>query len=111
MALGIDLAGHKRVLGFWQGATENHEICDALLGDLGSWSCALVKRILLVTDGGEGLLKALKGRWGKKRVHQRCTIHKDPISSGICRSAGGRKPIAASGLCWSKPVTRGPRSC
>ncbi len=77
VALGIDLAGHKRVLGFWQGAAENHEICEALLGDLESRGCALVKRILFVTDGGSGLLKALKGRCGKKLVHQRCTIHKD----------------------------------
>ena len=77
VALGIDLAGHKRVLGFWQGATENHEICDALLGDLETRGCALVKRILFVTDGGTGIIKALKARCGKKLIHQRCTIHKD----------------------------------
>jgi len=77
VALGIDLEGHKRVLGFWQGATENHEICEALLGDLDSRGCALVKRILFVTDGGSGLHKALNARCGMKLVHQRCTIHKD----------------------------------
>ncbi len=77
VALGIDLAGHKRVLGFWQGATENHEICDALLADLDRRGCALVKRILFVTDGGAGLIRALKARFGKKLIHQRCTIHKD----------------------------------
>ena len=77
VALGIDLAGHKRVLGFWQGATENHEICDALLADLDRRGCALVTRILFVTDGGAGLIKALKARFGKKLIHQRCTIHKD----------------------------------
>ncbi len=77
VALGIDLAGQKRVLGFWQGATENHEICDALLADLDRRGCALVKRILFVTDGGAGLIKALKARFGKKLIHQRCTIHKD----------------------------------
>ena len=68
MALGIDLAWHKRVLGFWQGATENHEICDALLGDLETRGCALVKRTLFVTDGGTGLIKALFVRDGIGQV-------------------------------------------
>lgn len=62
VALGIDLAGHKRVLGFGQGATENHEICDALLGDLATRGCALGKRILFVTDGGTGISNARKAR-------------------------------------------------
>ncbi|MBP8625498.1 MAG: transposase [Syntrophorhabdales bacterium] len=34
IALGIDTAGYKHILGFWQGATENHEICEALLADM-----------------------------------------------------------------------------
>ena len=29
-----------------------------------------------MTDGGSGLLKALRERFGKKLVHQRCAIHK-----------------------------------
>jgi len=57
IALGIDLDGHERVLGFWQGATENHEICDALLADLDRRGCALVKRILFVTMEGRGSSK------------------------------------------------------
>lgn len=77
VALGIDLEGQKHVLGFWQGATENHEICEALLADLDRCGCRLTKRILFVTDGGAGLIKALKARFGKKLIHQRCTIHKD----------------------------------
>ncbi len=111
VALGIDLAGHKRVLGFWQGATENHETCEALLGDLESRGCALVKRILFVTDGGSGLLKALKARCGRNSSTNAARSIRTAISCGICRSAGGRKPIAASGLRWSKPVTRRPRPC
>lgn len=31
IALGIDTDGNKHVLGFWQGATENHEVCESLL--------------------------------------------------------------------------------
>jgi len=77
IALGIDTEGHKHVLGFWQGATENHEICEELFGDLQRRGLGLTKKILWITDGGKGILKALKDRFGKKLIHQRCTIHKD----------------------------------
>jgi len=76
VALGIDRAGHKQVLGFWQGATENHAICEELLADLERRDCHLTVRVLFVTDGGGGIRKALKAQYGKKLLHQRCTIHK-----------------------------------
>ena len=34
VALGIDFGGRKHVLGLWPGATENHEVCAALLDEL-----------------------------------------------------------------------------
>ena len=37
----------------------------------------LSKNILFVTDGGKGIIKALKERLGSGLIHQRCTIHKD----------------------------------
>jgi transposase-like protein len=77
VALGIDEDGEKQVLGFWEGATENHEICEELLADLERRGLILSKKILFVTDGGKGIIKALKDRFGKKLIHQRCTIHKD----------------------------------
>ena len=77
VGLGIDLEGKKQVLGFWQGATENHEICQALLSELESRGLVLSKNILFVTDGGKGIIKALKDRLGSGLIHQRCTIHKD----------------------------------
>jgi len=77
VALGIDLQGIKAPLGFWEGATENHEICEQLLVDMEGRGLKLSKRILWVTDGGGGIIKALKDRYGKKLIHQRCTIHKD----------------------------------
>ena len=77
VALGIDTEGNKHVLGFWQGATENHEICESLLSDLERRGLLLSKKILWVTDGGKGIIKTLKDRYGKKLLHQRCTIHKD----------------------------------
>ncbi len=77
VCLGIDCNGEKKVLGFWQGATENSEVCEELLADMESRGLKLSRRIIWVTDGGKGVIKALKGRFGKKLIHQRCTIHKD----------------------------------
>lgn len=77
VALGLDEAGHKHALGFWQGATENHEICEELLADLERRGLLLSRNILFVTDGGKGIIKALRDRYGSKLIHQRCTIHKD----------------------------------
>jgi len=77
IAIGIDTEGYKHVLGFWEGATENHEICEELFMDMERRGLRLSKKILWVTDGGKGIIKALKERFGKKLIHQRCTIHKD----------------------------------
>jgi transposase-like protein len=77
VALGIDREGNKAPLGFWEGATENHEVCEALLADMERRGLKLPKRVLWVTDGGSGIIKCLKDRYGKKLIHQRCTIHKD----------------------------------
>jgi len=77
VALGIDIEGYKHVLGFWEGATENHDICEELFLDMERRGLRLSKKILWVTDGGKGILKALRDRFGKKLIHQRCTIHKD----------------------------------
>ena len=75
VALGVDVSGEKRALGFWQGSSENHEICDALFTDLERRGLTLTTRLLFVTDGGSGLIKALRARFGKKLLHQRCAIH------------------------------------
>ncbi len=77
VALGLDVAGRKRVLGFWQGATENSEICQELFSDMESRGLVLSKKIVFITDGGKGVIKALKERVGSGLIHQRCTIHKD----------------------------------
>lgn len=76
-ALGISTAGQKKVLGFWEGATENSDICKELLADLERRGLKLSARVLFVTDGGKGIIKSLRDKFGKKLVHQRCTIHKD----------------------------------
>jgi len=77
VALGINEGGLKRALGFWEGATENQVVAEELLADLERRGLALSHRILYVVDGGKGLSKVLRDRYGKKLAMQRCTIHKD----------------------------------
>jgi putative transposase len=76
-ALGISTKGQKMVLGFWEGATENNDICKELLADLERRGLNLSARILFITDGGKGIIKALRDKFGDKLMLQRCTIHKD----------------------------------
>ena len=77
VALGIDILGRKKVLGFWEGATENGTITTELLSDLEGRGLELTARCLFVTDGGKGIIAALQAKFGKRLMHQRCVIHKD----------------------------------
>jgi transposase-like protein len=77
VALGIDLKGHKKVLGYWEGTTENSVITLELLADLERRGLKLSNEVIFITDGGSGIIKALVDKFGKKLLHQRCTIHKD----------------------------------
>lgn len=77
VALGISKAGQKQVLGFWEGATENSTITLKLFEDLERRKLSLSDEILFITDGGSGVIKALRDKFGDKLIHQRCTIHKD----------------------------------
>ena len=76
VALGIDITGEKIALGFWEGSSENHEICRELFESLTHRGLKLSKKIIFITDGGKGIIKALRDRFGKKLLHQRCVIHK-----------------------------------
>ena len=77
ISLGIDIKGKKQVLGLWEGATENRDVAGALLSDMESRGLKLSKEIIFVTDGGGGIIRALKDRFKEGLLHQRCTIHKD----------------------------------
>ncbi len=76
VALGIDILGKKMVLGFWEGATENSDITIELLARIEERGLQLTSRCLFVTDGGKGIIAALKAKFGKKLMHQRCVLHK-----------------------------------
>jgi transposase-like protein len=76
VALGMMDDGTKRVLGLRQGATENAEVCTALLEDLGQRALDTSRPTLLVLDGSKALHAAAKRVWGKNAVIQRCQVHK-----------------------------------
>lgn len=76
VAVGIDAEGCKHVLGFWEGSTENTEVCVALISDLVERGLDSQKSTLFVIDGGKALRKAISQVFGKRAVVQRCQIHK-----------------------------------
>jgi putative transposase len=76
VALGITEDGTKRVLGLRQGATENAEICAALLEDLRERGLDTGRPTLFVLDGAKALYAAVTRVWGKNAVIQRCQVHK-----------------------------------
>jgi putative transposase len=76
-ALGVDFEGRKHVLGLWPGGTENAEVCGALLDDLIERGLSQQERYLFVLDGSKALKKAVKDRFGRQALLQRCRLHKE----------------------------------
>ena len=75
-AVGVDAGGHKHVLGFREGATENAEVATALLEDLTARGLSPFRRRLFVIDGSKALRKAVDQVFGKENPVQRCRNHK-----------------------------------
>jgi transposase-like protein len=76
-AMGIDAHGYEHVLGLWSGATENSDVCGALLDNLIERGLPPQKKYLFVIDGSKALKKAITDRFGTLAVIQRCRIHKE----------------------------------
>lgn len=76
VAMGVDRQGRKHVLGLWSGATENAEVCGALLDDLIARGLSVEKPVLFILDGAKALKKAVVSRFGAKTLIQRCRVHK-----------------------------------
>ncbi|MHC4518378.1 MAG: IS256 family transposase [Planctomycetota bacterium] len=76
VALGVDYEGRKHVLGLWPGATENAEVCGALLDDLIERGLSRDHPYLFVLDGAKALRKAVVQRFGTTALIQRCRVHK-----------------------------------
>ena len=76
-ALGVDAEGRKHVLGLWPGATENAQVCGALLDELIERGLSPRQKYLFILDGSKALAKAVKARFGGQTLIQRCRLHKE----------------------------------
>jgi len=76
VAIGLNLQGHKVVLGLHQGATENATVVKHLLDDMAQRGVDFDVPRLYVLDGGKGLHAAVRKITGKCGIIQRCQIHK-----------------------------------
>jgi len=76
VALGVDRQGRKQGRGLWSGATENAEVCGALLDDLIARGLSTDKPYLFILDGAKALKKAVVSRFGVKGLIQRGRVHK-----------------------------------
>jgi putative transposase len=76
IALGIDSAGKKHVLGIREGTTENQGVAQALLRDLLERGLRPDQARLFVIDGAKGLRSAIAKTFGALALVQRCQVHK-----------------------------------
>ena len=78
VALGIDTNGHKHVLGYRVGGSENRQVCSDLLSSLAARGLTVPasRDLLAVLDGSDALRSALLAHFPLARV-QRCLVHKE----------------------------------
>jgi len=68
--------GEMRILGLWEGATENHKVCMSLLNNLVGRGVDAQRSTLFVIDGSKALRKAIRRVFGDYAIVQRCQVHK-----------------------------------
>jgi putative transposase len=76
LAVGVDSAGDKHILGLTQGASENAAACRRLLEDLVARGVTPGRRRLFVIDGSKALRAAVDAVYGPDNPVQRCRAHK-----------------------------------
>jgi putative transposase len=75
-AVGVDMEGHKWVLGIHTGATENGAACKDLLQNLIDRGLDPGLPRLFIIDGSKALRTAINAVFGAKASVQRCRHHK-----------------------------------
>lgn len=76
VAVGVDSAGCKHVLGLREGASENAVVVKGLLEDLVDRGVSPQRRRLFVIDGSKALRTAIDAVFGTGNPVQRCRNHK-----------------------------------
>lgn len=76
VALGLDVAGEKHLLGIKPGDTENAQVVKALLVDLAERGIRQDKKRLFIVDGAKALRSAIQSVYADAALIQRCRTHK-----------------------------------
>ena len=76
IVMGIARDGEKKVLGIWNGSTENYEVCKDLISNLIDRGLDSSKVQLAVLDGGKAIRKTVDNVFGESFDVQRCQVHK-----------------------------------
>jgi transposase-like protein len=104
VALGVDGAGHKEILGLRASAEESKEGWQLLLEDLRTRGVQQVK--VFLTDGNEGVLAALAQIF-PATPRQRCLLHiQRSVTSAIAKGERGKIWAEISGI-WQQPTKEG----
>lgn len=74
--VGVDVAGHKHVMGIEVGATENAATVKRALSRLRDQGLPLDRQYLFVIDGAKALRAAIEEVFGADQPVQRCRNHK-----------------------------------
>ena len=92
IAMGVNPEGQKKVLGFVQAGTENHQPIADLLRSLQARGLRARPKILVCIDGSKGIRKAVKTVFEEKAVIQRCQWHKrENVASYLPKTS--KKPL------------------
>ena len=75
-AVGVDIEGHKHVLGIGSGATENAAAVKQLLTGLRERGLPTDRKYLFIIDGAKALRAAIEEVFGADHQVQRCRNHK-----------------------------------
>ena len=75
-AVGVDVKGHKHVLGIREGATENATVVTELLQDIAARGLDPKQKRLFIIDGSKALRAAINAVFGAYQPVQRCRAHK-----------------------------------
>lgn len=76
VAIGITDQGHKHVLDFDMGSTENSEVCRGLMRRLMKRGFHCRRRLFAVLDGSDALRSVVK-EFFEDAIIQRCLVHKE----------------------------------
>lgn len=87
VAVGVNMAGEKVILGFVETSSENHRVIRQFLQRLKQRGLRTEKEILFVMDGSPGIRKAVNEEFSETAFVQRCTWHKrEDVMSYLSKS-------------------------